>query len=447
MVTNSASDPSADPAGNPINGLQGLPVGNEDDYEVHEDEYVTPEEIDSDTSGDSDTLEDLENAFRYRVDLATQDSQHERKPIYTRTMLERVKRLADQVRMELSLAPNQRTLHHIDADGLNKKKYKVWDSSRHFNANSLIVEYLSRVEMHRDFQDRYGEHSDQIQALRKYNERHKTDCIDTPYTFTTFNRKFLNEHSIAAKMRRYWNAIQNTRRLWMQSSSREMLRETFRDTATKCAPITQVVCFGVGAINLDMKFYQSAIQYMAVFSIIQILNEYYRTTDSDRPSIKLLLQDPNYELKDHHLLKKMFGNDHDISFVSDPDGLLAIDAGTLIVTAFLPVQVPLVQIIADMFSEDPTRGPAAMLCDVMTVDVEKREYSLIERASPAVARHLTTHYEKKTDGFQDHGLEDELMADSYGQDWVEKNSVYWLNKMDLWVRKSSVDREQPVEDQ
>jgi hypothetical protein len=446
MVTNSASDPSVDSAVNLINGLQDLSVGNEDDYEVHEDEFVTPEEIGSDTSDDSDALEELENAFRYRVDLATQDSQHERKPIYTRTMLERVKGLADQIRTELSLAPNQRTLHHINADGLNKEKYKVWGSSSHFDANSLIVEYLSRVEMHRDFQDRYGEHSDQIQALRKYNERHKTDCIDTPYTFTTFNRDFLNEYSSAAKMRRYWKAIQNTKRLWLESSSRGMLRETFRDTATKCAPITQIVCFGVGAINLDKKFYQSAIQCMAVFSIMQILNEYYRTTDPNRPSIKLLLQDPNYELKDHHLLKKLFGNDEDMSFVSDPDGLLAIDAGMLIVTGFLPVQMPLVQIIAHLFSENPTRGPAAILCDVITVDVEKREYSLIERASPAVARHLTSHYERKTDGFKDHRLEDGLMADSYGQDWVEKNSVYWLNKMDLWVRKSSVAREQPFED-
>ncbi|CAN9222805.1 unnamed protein product [Alternaria alternata] len=172
---------------------------------------------------------------------------------------------------------------------------------------------------------------------------------------------------------------------------------------------------------------------MAVFSIIQTLNQFYHQTNSNRPAIKLVLQDPNYEIKDHQILKRLSNDGDNISFVSDPEGLLAIDAGTLVVTAFLPVQMPLVQVIADLFSKDPTEGPAAIICDIMTVDVEKREYSLSDRASPAVARFLTNHYEKAEDGFDDHGLEDELMADAYGDDW--ENRFYWLNWMDLWVRK------------
>ncbi|RYN98320.1 hypothetical protein AA0120_g2627 [Alternaria tenuissima] len=218
-------------------------------------------------------------------------------------------------------------------------------------------------------------------------------------------------------MQEYWAAMMHTKRLWKESSSRRKLREDFEETAKRCVPITQVVCFGLGALNLNKKFYHSAIQYMAVFSIIQILNDFYRQTDPDRHAIKLRLS-----------------NDGDnINFVSDPEGLLAIDAGTLVVTAFLPVQMPLVQVIADLFSKDPTEGPAAIICDIMTVDVEKREYSLSDRASPAVARFLTYHYEKAEDGFDDHGLEDELMADAYGDDW--ENRFYWLNWMDLWVRR------------
>jgi hypothetical protein len=227
--------------------------------------------------------------------------------------------------------------------------------------------------------------------------------------------------------------MMHTKRLWKESSSRRKLREEFEETAKRCAPITQVVCFGLGALNLNKKFYHSAIQYMAVFSIIQTLNEFYRQTDSNRPAIKLVLQDPNYEIKDHQILKRLSNDGDNISFVSDPEGLLAIDAGTLVVTAFLPVQMPLVQIVADLFSKDPTEGPAAIICDIMTVDVEKREYSLSDRASPAVARFLTNHYERAEDGFDDHGLEDELMADAYGDDW--ENRFYWLNWMDLWVRR------------
>jgi hypothetical protein len=134
-------------------------------------------------------------------------------------------------------------------------------------------------------------------------------------------------------------------------------------------------------------------------------------------------------------LQKLLGNGESIGFISDPEGLLGIDEGTLVVTAFLPVQMPLVQIIADLFSKDPTKGPAAMICDIMTIDTDKQEYSWSDRASPTVARFLTSHYEKTEDGFDDHGLDDELMADAYGSDWEEKNRLYWLNMMDLWVRK------------
>jgi len=191
----------------------------------------------------------------------------------------------------------------------------------------------------------------------------------------------------------------------------------------------------MGALNLKKNWYQSAIQYMAIFSIIATLNQYYRQADSAQPLIKLVLQDPNYETKDHEILRKLFNNDDNISFVSDPDGLLAIDAGTVVVTAHLPFQMSLVQIIADLISENPGQGPAAILCDIMEVNTEKRKYSFSERASPHVARHFTNHYEREEDRFEDHGLDDELMADVYGEDWVEKDRMYWLNNMDLWVRK------------
>ncbi|KAG9191287.1 hypothetical protein G6011_09375 [Alternaria panax] len=383
--------------------------------------------------------EDLEAVFGYRVDLIALENQQMRKPIYTRELLNDVKLCADQIRKEFPLAPRRRELHYLEAYGLNQKNYRVWQPNNNGNANYIQVEYLSRVETHPDFQHRYGNHSDQIKALRRYNKDSRDDCIDVPYTFITFDRQYLNEHRNITKMDEYWEALMHTKGLWRESFSRRKLREDFQEKAKTCAPITQVVCFGLGALNLKKNFYHSAIQYMAVFSIIQTLNEFYRRTKPDRPAVKLLLQDPNYEIKDYRILRRLSNDSDNISFVSDPEGLLAIDAGTLVVTAFLPVQMPLVQIIADLFSEDSTKGPAAMICDIMTVDTEKREYSLSDRASPATARFLTSHYEKAEDGFDDHGLEDELMADAYGEDWREKDRLYWLNKMDLWVRKTGTN--------
>ena len=438
LFATTTSYESVEPAADVVDGVHKLAIEEEDDYEIHEDEYVTPEEIDPYDPDDSDV-------FVYRVDIATQELQHAHRPVYTRTLLEDVKYWADWIRGEFTLASDRRVLDHVEAYGLNKKKYRVWNRDD-VNANTIQVEYLSRVEMHPDFQSRYGDHSEQINTLRRYNKDYKQDCINTPYTFITFDRCFFNEHKNTAKMRTYWSTIQNTKRLWIASSARRQLVEAFRETAKTCAPITQVVCFGMGALNLKKNWYQSAIQYMAIFSIIQALDQYYHQADSSRPLIKLVLQDPNYETKDHEILRKLFNSNNDISFVSDPDGLLAIDVGTLVVTAYLPFQMPLVQIIADLFSENPDQGPAAILCDIMELDTEKREYSLSERVSPAVARHFTNYYEREEDRF-DLGLEDELMADAYEEDWLEKDRMYWLNNTDLWVRKSGEIQERHVQDQ
>lgn len=429
MPSISARETSIELTADVIDGLRHVSVVRNSSDKGFDDE----ENINSNLLDDLDD-EDLEIVFGYRVNLITQENQHKRKPIYTRGLLNDVKLFVDQIREGFSIRSDQRGFQNLYGYGLNHNSYKIWrldNNNRH--SNFIQVEYLSRVEMHPEFQHRYGIHSDQIRALREYNKDSKDDCIDTPYTFITFHRQYLNEHQDTAKMQEYWAAMMHTERLWKESSSRRKLREDFKETAKRCAPITQVVCFGLGALNLNKKFYHSAIQYMAVFSIIQTLNEVYRQTDSDRPTIKLVLQDPNYEIKDHQILERLSNDGDNISFVSDPEGLLAIDAGTLVVTAFLPVQMPLVQVISDLFSKDPTEGPAAIICDTMTVDVEKREYSFSDRASPAVARFLTNHYEKAEDGFDDHGLEDELMADAYGDDW--ENRFYWLNSMDLWVRK------------
>jgi len=179
MFATTTSDNFVEPVADVVDGVHKLAIEEEDDYEVHEDEYVTLEGIDPYDSDDSD-------AFGYRVDIAAQELQHAHKPVYTRALLEDVKYWADQIRGEFSLASNQRVLDHVDASGLNKKKYRIWNRDDVY-ANTIQVEYLSRVEMHPDFQSRYGNHSEQIKTLRRYNKDHKQDCIDTPYTFITFD--------------------------------------------------------------------------------------------------------------------------------------------------------------------------------------------------------------------------------------------------------------------
>lgn len=292
MSLSSARKTSINLTADVIDGLRNLSVVGDNSGEGIDDE----ENTNFDLLDDPDE-EDLEIVFGYHVDLITQENHHERKPIYTRGLLNDVKLFVDQIREGFSIRPDQRGFQNLYGYGLNHNGYKIWRlDNNNRNSNFIKVEYLSRVEMHPEFQDRYDIHSDQIKALREYNKDSKNDCIDTPYTFITFHRQSLNEHQNTAKMQEYWAAMMHTKRLWKESSSRRKLREDFEETAKRCAPITQVVCFGLGALNLNKKFYHSAIQYMAVFSIMQTLNEFYRKADPDRPAIRLVLQDPNYEI-------------------------------------------------------------------------------------------------------------------------------------------------------
>ena len=76
-----------------------------------------------------------------------------------------------------------------------------------------------------------------------------------------------------------------------------------------------------------------------------------------------------------------------------------------------------------------------MICDVMELDTEKREYSVLDRASPDVARFLTGRYDKVDPEFDVYGLEPEFMADVFGEGWYKNNRYYWLNSMELWARR------------
>ncbi|CAE7021586.1 Transposase protein [Pyrenophora teres f. teres] len=286
----------------------------------------------------------------------------------------------------------------------------------------------------------HGSQTNQIRLMRRYNrssssqEKHLT----FPYAIATYQRRFNTEHRSSKAMKQYWQALLRTKDFWFASSSRLLLQDLLTSLAKTHAPITKIVCFGLGAINLDKAWYQSAVQYMAMFTIIGALEKQYKETDPSRAGIKLLLQDLNYETKDYELISKLWpGKKEDLVFVSDPDGLLAIDAGTIVVSAYLPIQVPLVQIIADLFHGEPGSGPAMIIGDDMNLDPTKASYSLVERGAPHVARFFDQRYEKIDSGFGDYALEEEFMDDVLGEGWMDRKRYYWLNSMELWARKVS----------
>jgi hypothetical protein len=113
-------------------------------------------------------------------------------------------------------------------------------------------------------------------------------------------------------------------------------------------------------------------------------------------SIQIIAQDPSYEPAGHALLPG-FTSPHIVFTNTGPETLLAIDKSTLVVTAFLLTNVPLVQIIADMFVDENEKGPGMIICHRDdTMNGGKRFYCLrMDRYSPSVAKFLLGNYDKQ----------------------------------------------------
>lgn len=171
------------------------------------------------------------------------------------------------------------------------------------------------------------------------------------------------------------------------------------------------------------------LQHLTVFSIADELNALHVSRDPACPPIQIIAQDPCYEQKDRNLLQELTA--HPIEFgLTDSETLLAIDANTLMVTAFLPTSVPLMQIIADLFAGLPGKGPAMMLCDEIEVSTKKRNYCFRNRGAPHVARYVKQGYSKWPGKFVDL---DEALVEEAG--WEGRKGAYWLRSMGLYLRK------------
>lgn len=79
--------------------------------------------------------------------------------------------------------------------------------------------------------------------------------------------------------------------------------------------------------------------------------------------------------------------------LSDPDVLLSIDKESMVVSAYLPTKVPLMQIMADLFgaSSNSSSGPGLMMTDIVREQTSPY-YCLRNCSSPHVARWLRDMY-------------------------------------------------------
>ena len=359
------------------------------------------------------------------------------RPIFTRHLLQEIKdnKTAISIEMRKPLHIRKPVIAEHQTQFGN---FKIWnpnvDDEDDNDGACVSIHLMSRAELHPDFQRDYWKFSKTNRLLRVSNSpQGKKTWIPAPYALDIGDLASSNDHRDNTIMRSYWKALQNTKSLWLKSSSRAKLLPITNDLALTHKPITKIVCFGLGALNLHKTWWCSALQHITVFTMAKQLEKAYRKQFSHDTPVEIILQDPCYTRKDRELLRKLYGGK--VSFASDPDGLLAIDSSCIVITAFLPVHYPLMQIVADMFHGTTGEGPAAILCDSMALDPSKEFYALRDRSSPEVARFLTEQY--VVSDFKDHVMEQELAEDCFGAG--DDGREYWLSSMQLYSRRS--DRE------
>ncbi|KAH6642119.1 hypothetical protein C7974DRAFT_350387 [Boeremia exigua] len=380
---------------------------------------------------ETDLLAAQEKVHSLPFNLAHLETKLGTKAIFTPDLLQEIKNNKATICSEMRKAPHFRTLSKIDHT-TRFGKYKVWEEDEDDDdCNHVTIRLMTRVELHPDFQFDYWKYSKINRILRVTNHlQGEKSWVPVPYGFTLESMAWDDEHENKKVMQEYRAALWKTMQLWLKSSSRGKIIQTTDKIAAQHKSITKVVCFGLGALSRDKVWYQSAVQHMTAFTIAKCLERAYRKEGAHVQPVDIIFQDPCYTRKDHELLRTMYPGGR-VSFASDPDGLLAIDSNTIVLTAFLPVAYPLMQVMADMFHGRKGEGPAAIICDDMALDLDQELYTLRDRASPAVARFLTQEY--TASDFKEHVLEPELFEDLYGAEGRYRK--YWLSRMRFHTRK------------
>ncbi|KAF2873842.1 hypothetical protein BDV95DRAFT_467935, partial [Massariosphaeria phaeospora] len=363
-------------------------------------------------------------------------------PIFTRAVLKEIAAHKAKLIAHYAQRPEARTLQTLTRKDRHGNDWTIWTASQrdgdhkdkdsanapNRDPNSVGIDYRCRVHLHPS--KILG--ADHYNGALLHSEGPKSP---PPFSFSNYycprDMQHLNPERMAVWRRR----LVATKHLWKASQCRVEIGTMFRDAVPWVAPIRKIVCIGLGSLGSGSDdWYACVMQYMAAFTIKTTLDAAYAKTNPGCEPIRIIAQDPNYMGKDRVLLNGLFdpSGREKIDFVNDPHGLLAIDEQTLVMTAFLPHGVPLMQIVADMFP--PGGGPAGFICDRMDLNVQQRMYSLRDRSSPGVARMLLQgrQYRNLTAAFDWHVPEPKLLEDVYGA--RDRGRWYWLRDMSLWLK-------------
>jgi hypothetical protein len=196
--------------------------------------------------------------------------------------------------------------------------------------------------------------------------------------------------------------------------------------------VDKVVCMGLGSLSrqadtlkgLDAWF-RPYSQHIVALSIAQALDDlheqHHERYGNSKSKVRVLAQDPGYSDSDKQVLAE-----NDITVIDDPNGLIAIDEKTFVMSAF--PSFPLYEIIADMLPD----GPAAIFDASLPTSVTDAQFSSAQQYNEFAAPRV----KKMLQGWRGHDLRwDEQELSNINQKL--QMAVDWLPRMRLFLRENS----------
>jgi hypothetical protein len=143
--------------------------------------------------------------------------------------------------------------------------------------------------------------------------------------------------------------------LWERSFERKVLYKFLRKMViSKTAQVSNIVCLGHGSLD---KNYASILQHVAAVFIAQDLTALYEEYGKPpEDPITITAQDPAYTENDHTVLSLF---PIPIRIVSDPEGFLAINESSLVMSCY--PTVPTKQMVADLAADSVSGKDTAAL--------------------------------------------------------------------------------------
>jgi hypothetical protein len=201
---------------------------------------------------DGEALDTSDQMFYFQSNLVLHEETHARKLIFKRGLLRKIKHERRVVLRASRTSGFHRTVSQLTHQLTDGRTFNVWkdDLEEQDEINWVDAWYMPRVEFDPEFQRQFGEHTYQLPLLRRYNDDIYSEGthLPVPYVFDPYERILPHDsHS----MTEYVNKVKRSKSLWEGSKSRLLLKETLIGAAAISVPITRIMCFGLGELQLN----------------------------------------------------------------------------------------------------------------------------------------------------------------------------------------------------